>query len=108
MDRIAIIHGDVTLYEAKEIPATAKKIKWKPGFVLEHGESGHTHTIENECEIYQDEATGRMYLKEGTESISINHQEHGFKTVPTRTGIVYKELEQEFDYETMEAKNTRD
>ena len=61
MDKIVIIHGDVTLYEAKEIPATAKRVEWKSGFVLEHGESGHTHTIESECEIYED--NGSMFLK---------------------------------------------
>lgn len=106
MEKIVIIHGDVTLYEVTEIPATAKRIPWNKGFILEKGEGAHTHTIENECEIYLDEATGRMYLKELSAPIQINHEEHGVQTIPAK--IVYKDLEQEFDYESMEAINTRD
>ena len=103
MDRIAIIHGDVTLYEAKEIPATAKKVEWKPGFILEKGEGVHTHTIESECEIYED--NGSMFLRV-SQPIQINHEEHGLQTL--EPGIYRKDLEQEFDYEAMEARNTRD
>lgn len=106
MEKIAIIHGDVTLYEAKEIPTGAKKVEWKPGFILEKGEGVHTHTIETECEIYLDEKTGRMYLKELSDPIKISHEEHGIQTIPAK--IIYKDLEQEFDYENMESRNTRD
>jgi len=108
MERIVLIHGDVTLYEAKSIPKTAKRIDFKKGFILEKGEGVHTHTIENECEVYLDEKTGRMYLKEVSGKIKVNHEEHGLKEIETKTGIVYKDLEQEFDYEGMEARNTRD
>src|SRR3990167_1489306 len=106
MDKIVMIHGDVTLYEVKEIPATAKKVEWKPGFILEKGEGANTHTIENDCDIYIDEVTGRMYLKQKAEPIQINHEEHGLQTL--ELGIYRKDLEQEFDYESMEARNTRD
>lgn len=106
MEKIIIIHGDVTLYEAQKIPATAKKLCWKPGFILEKGEGVHTHIIETECEIYLDEKTGRMYLKELSTPIKINHGEHGMQIIPAK--IVYKDLEQEFDYESMEARNTKD
>lgn len=106
MEKIVLCHGDVTLYEAKEIPATAKKLEWKKGFILEKGKGAHTHTIENECEIYLDEKNGRMYLRELSSPIEINHEEHGLKTIPAK--IVYKDLEQEFDYEIMESRNTKD
>lgn len=106
MEKIVLCHGDVTLYEAKEIPTTAKRIPWHKGFILEKGEGVNTHTIENECDIYLDERTGRMYLKETTAPIEINHEEHGLQTIPAK--IVYKDLEQEFDYENMESRNTRD
>ena len=108
MNKVVMCHGDVTLYEAQSIPKTAKKIDWKPSFVLEKGEGVHTHTIENECEIYLDEVSGRMYLKEIGEKIKIDHEEHKIQTIKSDTGIVYKEIEQEFDYESMEARNTRD
>jgi len=108
MDKIVLIHGDVTLHEAKKIPATAKKIEWKHGFILERGYGIHAHTVENECEIYIDDTTGRMYLKEINEPIRLNHEEHGLQTIECPTRIVYKELEQEFDYESMEARDTED
>lgn len=104
MEKIILIHGDVTLYEAKEIPPTATKIEWRPRFVLEKGEGVHTHTIETECDIYLD--NGRMYFRETVAPIQINHEEHGLQTIPAK--IVYKDLEQEFDYESMEARDTRD
>lgn len=106
MEKIVMLHGDVTLYEAKEIPVTAKKLEWKKGFILEKGEGAHTHTIETECEIYLDEKTGKMYLKELSAPIEINHEEHGLQTIPAK--IVYKDLEQEWDYEAQESRNTRD
>ena len=108
MEKIVLIHGDVTLYEAKSIPKTAKKISWEPGFVMEKGEGVHTHTIENDCDIYLDEKSGRMYFKEKAEKIQVNHEEHKLQTINSPTGIVYKDLEREFDYESMEARNTQD
>jgi hypothetical protein len=108
MKKIVMIHGDVTLCAADSIPKTAKKVVWEPGFILEKGEGVHTHTIENECEIYVDEKSGRMYLKEKTGPIVVNHEEHGKQQILSPTKIVYKEIEQEFDYESMEARNTMD
>lgn len=55
MRKITNIYGDVTLYEVTEIPKGAKKLKWKKGFILEKGKGVHTHTIEDECEIYEHE-----------------------------------------------------
>ena len=108
MDRIVLIHGDVTLKETKSIPETAKKVDWKKGFVLERGEGPHTHTIETECDIFIDEKSGRMYLRQKEDSIKINHEEHGLQTIQTGTGIVYKEIEREWDYEMEESRMTRD
>lgn len=108
MDKIVLIHGDVSLYVVNEIPKTAKKVKWVPGFILEKGEGVNTHTIENECEIYIDKVSGRMFLKEILKPILVNHQEHGLQEIYSPTKIVYKDIEREFDYESMEARNTRD
>ena len=52
MDKIVLIHGDVTIYETNSIPATAKKVCWKKGFVVERGEGVHTHILENECDDF--------------------------------------------------------
>ena len=60
MKKIIGQHGDVVLYQANNIPKTAKRIKWQKGFILEKGEGVHTHTIETECEIYLD--GDKMYL----------------------------------------------
>lgn len=108
MEKIVMIHGDVTFYQVNEIPINAKRIDFKKSFVIQHGENGHTHTIENDCDIYLDESTGRMYFREKAEKIQVNHQEHGLRTVETKTGIVYKDTEQEWDYESEESKNTID
>ena len=103
MEKIYLIHGDLTFIRVDSIPTAANRIPFKSGFVLEHGESGHTHTIESECEIYED--NGSMFLKV-SHPIQINHEEHGLQTL--EPGIYRKDLEQEFDYEAMEARNTRD
>jgi len=98
-----MFHGDVTLYKVSSIPKTAKELKWKKGFILEKGEGVHTHTIENECGIY--EADGVLYLKV-EQPVQINHEEHGLQTI--EPGLYRKDLEQEFNYEDMEARNTQD
>lgn len=103
MEKIVLFHGDCTIYKATNIPADAKKLNWKPGFILEKGEGVHTHTIEDECEIY--EQNGSLYLKVDA-PIKINHDEHGVQVL--EPGIYRKDLEQEFDYEDMESRNTRD
>ena len=103
MEKVILIHGDVTIYKIDSIPQDAKLVKWHKGFVLEKGEGVHMHTIEDECEIY--EKDGSMYLKVN-EPIRIDHEEHGARTI--EPGIYRKDLEQEFNYEDMEARNTRD
>ena len=108
MEKIVLIHGDVTIYETSSIPATAKKVSWKKGFVVERGEGVHTHVLENECEVYVDETTGRMYFKQLEEAPQVNHEEHGLRTIKTDTGISYTDLERVFDYEDMEARNVID
>ena len=108
MNKIILIHGDVTFYQAQSIPETARKVKVDKGFIVEKGEGMHTHVLENECEVYIDDSTGRMYFKETTEIPKINHEEHGIAEIKSPTKIAYKDLEQEFDYESMETRNTQD
>uniref|UniRef100_A0A6M3ITL2 Uncharacterized protein n=1 Tax=viral metagenome TaxID=1070528 RepID=A0A6M3ITL2_9ZZZZ len=103
MEKAVLFHGDCTLYKVDSIPAKAKELKWVKGFVLEKGEGVHTHTIEDECGLY--EVDGVLYLKVET-PIHINHEEHGLQTL--EPGLYRKDLEREFDYEDMEARNTRD
>lgn len=103
MKEIYSIHGDITIVKVKSIPEDSTKKQWKKGFVLERGEGIHTHTIEDECEIYEYEGT--MYLKV-TDPIKIDHEEHGAQVL--EPGIYRKEIEQVFDYEEMESKRVVD
>ena len=108
MDKLLLIHGDVGFYQADAIPQRAKKINVSKNFVIQHGESGHTHTLENECEVYIDEEISRMYFKETTEPVKVNHEEHGLQEVISPTKISYVDIEQEYDHETEEARMSRD
>ena len=106
MEKIVLIHGDVTFYEAAEIPASAKKVMFEKGFVIEKGEGVNLHTLETECEIYID--GDKMYFQELSEPIQVNHSEHGLRTVKTKTGIAVKRLERVWDYEAEEARKVVD
>jgi hypothetical protein len=106
MNKISLIHGDVTFVDVNEIPKKAKKVKWEKGFVIEKGEGVHTHTLENECEVWKDDKY--IYLKQLDKPVQVNHEEHGLQTIKTNTGIVRKEIERVFDYEEMEARRVMD
>ena len=101
--KITNIHGDVFLVKENKLPKGAKQLKWHKGFILERGEGVNTHTIEDECEVY--EKDGIMYLKVDS-PIKIDHEEHGVQIV--EPGIYRKEIEREFDYEEMETRNVQD
>lgn len=103
MNKIFAIHGDVTLIKLDKLPEGLKRLEWQKGFVLERGEGVHTHTIEDECEIYEE--NGTLYLKVSN-PIKIDHEEHGVEII--EPGIYRKEIEQVFDYEEMESRRVMD
>lgn len=104
-EKVYAQHGDVNLYECMNIPKTSKLIKATDGFVVEKGEGIHTHVIKEikRTEIYEDNGVMYLHVKE---QIELDHEEHGIKVI--EPGIYRKEIENEFDYETEEARKTKD
>lgn len=97
-------HGDVVLVKENKLPYNFKGKKAKKGFIVEKGEGVHTHEIlDGDC--YVDEIDGVMWLNLKSPT-KITHEEHGVKIL--EPGIYRKEIENEFDYEAMEARKTRD
>lgn len=98
-------HGDLLFQKVDEMPKDGKVLKVSPGFVLERGEGVHTHVLEDVKGVTVVEKDGDIYVRV-TEPVRINHEEHGFQTL--KPGVYKKQIEREFDYETNEARNTRD
>jgi hypothetical protein len=100
-------HGDLILHEANAIPQGAKKITIKGNFILEKGEGVNLHELvvdDGALEIY--EANGTIYLKTH-KPVQLTHKEHGTQTLEPNK-IYKKVIEREFDYESNEARQTRD
>jgi len=106
MEKVKYQHGDLLLKEIKSIPAGAKKISIGESFIIEKGEGVHTHLLETKgVEVYEKEGT--LFVKTGNKKVELTHEEHG-KQVLEPNRIYRKEIEREFDYENMEARNTQD
>ncbi len=98
--------GDCILEIVNEIPNTAKKIKLTEKLIVLKGEGANTHEI-TDCsglEAYED--NGVLYLKT-SKTKTLVHQEHG-KEILAPNKIYRRRIEREFDYESMEARNTQD
>ncbi len=98
--------GDCILEIVKEIPKTAKRIELSGSLIVLKGEGVNTHEITDVSNIKAYEENGVLYL-ETNESVTLIHQEHG-NTVLEPNKIYRRIIEREFDYELMEARNTRD
>lgn len=102
MDKIVVQQGDCILVKAVAIPKGAKKVKFN-GVVLK-GEGVNTHEVAVEdVEVYEKE--GVLYLQVNKET-EIVHQEHGKQVLAP--GIYKRVIEREYDYESEEARETRD
>jgi hypothetical protein len=97
-----IQQGDCILEYVDSLPEKAKKIKFD-GIVLK-GEGVNTHAIDPKS-VMAYELNGELYLSL-TRKTEIIHEEHG--TTVLSPGIVRRYIEREWDYEQMEAQNTRD
>ena len=93
-----IQHGDISLHQTKEIPKTAKEVKFKDNFVLAHGEAtGHQHRLVGDCKIFKDNDTffvlsGLKTQLEHYNSLTGQKAEHETKTlIPQTTYIVRQE-----------------
>jgi len=105
MKKVINQHGDLILYAVEKIPAGAKKIEVKNGFIIERGEGVHTHIFPDVKGIEVYEKDGKTYVKVG-DITYIDHEEHGNQTITP--GIKEKGIERVFDYESMEARNVID
>jgi hypothetical protein len=98
--------GDCVLEIVTEIPRQAKKIELTKSFIVLKGEGVNAHTIEDCSGVEVYEVEGVLYLKT-KKLVELTHQEHG-KTKLEPNKIYRRVIEREFDYEGMEARNTRD
>lgn len=109
MDKIEMQQGDLILVFSAEVPETAKKVEViGNSFIVLRGEGANTHelwsdTLTDDIEVYMDGEV--MYLHIKTD-VDLVHQEHGKNKV--KKGIVRRVIEREWDYEDMEARQTRD
>lgn len=107
---IYLQQGDVILYRVDSIPpnATRREIKGNT-FVIERGEGVNTHKVKRQrlaqsVQIFEDK--DNLYLQTQQE-IELVHTEHGTSVIEPNV-ILMKKKEREWDYETEEARLTRD
>jgi len=106
MIKLQTQQGDCIMEVVNSMPKGAKKIKLGTSLVVLRGEGVNTHEItDTSCiEAYKDGET--LYLKT-SKPVEIVHQEHG-KTRLEPNKIYKRIIEREFNYEDMEARETRD
>ena len=89
--------GDTIYMPVESIPSAAKEYqRGERGFVVAHGESGHTHVIDcpvQLIEFYEHE--GLLFFK-NTQAVTVTHEEHKPLTIPPGTWKVDKV--REYDY----------
>lgn len=98
--------GDCILEIVTEIPKEAKKVKLSDSLIVLKGEGVNTHEITDTANIEAYEDNGVLYLKTNKKTTLV-HQEHG-KTVLEPNKIYRRRIEREFNYESQEARETRD
>lgn len=106
MKKVLFQQGDLIIYKTDKVPARAKEVKLGKRFVLLKGEGVNTHELINtNDQVKGYEKDGVLYLQVNAPA-KVEHQEHGVEEIPI--GIGFKDIEQTFDYEAMEARNTQD
>ncbi len=110
MEKICVQQGDCILVSVNEVPKTAKKVNViSNSFIVLRGEGVNTHELQSislisDVEIFQEGNT--LYIK-ALKDMPLVHQEHG-TTIIHEGDILKRRIEREFDYESMEARNTQD
>ena len=67
--------GDVLLRKLQSMPSGVATVMGRKRLVLAHGESGHSHVIEDdEAELIQ---IGERMLVKLTKTATVKHEEHG-------------------------------
>lgn len=105
MNKIENQHGDLLLEKIAEIPDGANRVEVFNGYVLEHGEGVHTHSIPDVSGIQVFEKNGEIFVRVIRE-VELDHEEHGRQTV--KPGIYRKRIERVWDYESEEARKVVD
>lgn len=96
--------GDVNLTKIISIPHGVRKVKKsKLGYVLMHGESGNTHVIKDEIQLFEKDDI--LYMKNEF-NVDLVHEEH--KTLRIEPGIWEITPTHEYDYFEDSARNVRD
>ena len=91
--RVTAQQGDVLLRKIEALPKGERKVTRKR-LVLAHGESGHTHVIEDdEAELIQ---IGERILLRLKQPATVRHEEH--KPITLEPGIWEVGRVQEFDW----------
>lgn len=86
--------GDVVLRKLAAMPEGEQKIVGRKRLVLAHGESGHSHVIEDdEAELIQ---IGERMLLKLTKAATVTHEEH--KPIRLSPGIWEVGRVKEYDY----------
>jgi hypothetical protein len=86
--------GDVILRKLKTMPTGEQKSEDRKRLVLAHGESGHSHVIEDdEAELIR---IGERMLLKLTRAATVQHEEH--KPITLEPGIWEIGRVQEYDY----------
>jgi hypothetical protein len=96
--------GDVIGRKLCEMPVGEHKVLGRKRVVLAHGESGHSHVVEeDEAELI--EIGGRMLLNL-TKEATVKHEEH--KPIKLEPGIWEIGRVKEYDYFQQMSRNVRD
>jgi hypothetical protein len=86
--------GDVLLRKLDTMPAGKAETVWRKRLVLAHGESGHSHVIEDdEAELIQ---MGERMLLKLTRATTVKHEEH--KPITLSPGVWEIGRVKEYDY----------
>jgi hypothetical protein len=96
--------GDVLLRKLDRFPAGEQKIISHKRLILAHGESGHSHVIEDdEAELIQ---IGERMLLKLTKAATVVHEEH--KPIRLSPGIWEVGRVQEYDYFSQMQRQVQD
>lgn len=96
--------GDVLMRKLTSMPEGERKVLSKGRCVVAHGESGHSHVIEDdEAELIQ---IGERMILSITKPLDLKHEEHGAQTYSP--GIWEIGGVQEYDYLSQMARRVQD
>jgi len=101
-----IQQGDVLLIRITELPKNVKKTANR---IVAHGESGHTHILTGNVQMYECNNDNDLFFEVLGNDVELKHEEHNVVTSDILSPGFYKVGRiVEYDYETEEAKYVKD